>query len=145
MSHFIAIDPGNKKCGLLLADAKSRNVIKAGISKLSNFSDFVSFWIENFEITKIIIGDGTNCKYIENELKKKNIFNWIYVNEKGTTLRARYRYWEIWPPNYFVRWLPKEILFPPENLDAVVSLILLEDYLKHTFMWPDKVDIKIWT
>ena len=95
-------------------------------------------------ISKIIIGDGTNCKYIENELKQKNFFNLNYVNEKGSTLRARFRYWEIWPPNYFIRWLPKEILFPPENLDAIVALILLEDFLKYTFIWPDKVDIKIW-
>ena len=82
-------------------------------------------------IDKILIGNGTNCKYIENELRQRNLYNFVYVNERGSTLRARYRYWEIWPPNYFIRWLPKGILLPPENLDAVVALILLEDFLKH--------------
>ncbi len=144
MSVYISIDPGSKKCGLLLADIESGNVIEAGISSLSNFSGLVSSWNEDYQISKIIIGDGTNCSYIENELKRKNIFNFDYVNEKGSTLRARFRYWEIWPPNYLIRWLPKEILFPPENLDAVVALVLLEDFLKHSFIWPDKVDIKIW-
>ena len=144
MSVFISIDPGNKKCGLLLADMKSRNVIEAGISSLNKFSDIVSLWNEEFKVYKIVIGDGTNCKYIENELKQKNIFNLNYVNERGSTLRARFRYWEIWPPNYLIRWLPKEILFPPENLDAVVALILLEDFLKYTFIWPNKVNIKTW-
>ena len=67
-----------------------------------------------------------------------------YVNERGSTLRARFRYWEIWPPNYFIRWLPKEILFPPENLDAVVALILLEDFVKYNLSWPENVEIKIW-
>ena len=99
---------------------------------------------EKHDIDKIIIGDGTNCKYIEDKLKQKNIFNFNYVNEKGSTLRARFRYWEIWPPNYFIRWLPKEILFPPENLDAIVALILLEDFLKYTFSWPENVAIKTW-
>ena len=144
MSVYISIDPGNKKCGLLLADTKSRKVIEAGISSLNNISDLVSLWNEDYEINKILIGDGTNCKFIENELKQKNIFNFKYVNEKGSTLRARFRYWEIWAPNYFIRWMPKEMLFPPENLDAVVALILLEDYLKYSFIWPDKVEIKIW-
>ena len=144
MSVFISIDPGNKKCGLLLADDKSRNVIEAGISSLDKFSDIVSLWNEEYNVFKIVIGDGTNCKYIENELKQKNIFNLTYVNERGSTLRARFRYWEIWSPNYFIRWLPKEMLFPPENLDAVVALILLEDYLKYSFSWPEKIDIKIW-
>ena len=144
MSIYLSIDPGNEKCGLLLADMNSGNVIEAGISSLNNFSDIVSLWSKDYKIFNVIIGDGTNCKYIENILKQKNIINFIYVNERGSTLRARFRYWEIWPPNYFIRWLPKELLFPPENLDAVVALILLEDFLKYTFIWPKKVNIKIW-
>ena len=144
MSFFISIDPGNKKCGLLLADIKSGNVIEAGISSLNKFTDLVLLWNEYYKISKIIIGDGTNCMYIEKQLKRNNILNFDYINEKGSTLRARFRYWEIWPPNYFIRWLPKEIIFPPENLDAVVALILLEDFLKYSFIWPKEVDIKIW-
>ena len=144
MSFYISIDPGKKKCGLLLANIQSGKVIEAGIASLNKCYDLVSFWNDNYNISKIIIGDGTNCKYIKNELKRKNLFDISYVNEKGSTLRARFRYWEIWPPNYFIRWLPKEILFPPDNLDAIVSLILLEDFLNYKFIWPGKVDIKIW-
>ena len=144
MSFYISIDPGNKKCGLLLADINSGYVIKAGISSLSKFSDIVSLWNKEYHVCKVVIGDGTNCNYIGHKLKQKNILNLTYINERGSTLRARFRYWEIWPPNYFIRWLPKEILFPPENLDAVVALILLEDFLECTFSWPNKVDIKIW-
>ena len=144
MSVFISIDPGNKKCGLLLADQKSGNVIEAGISSLNKLFDVVCLWNKEFNIDKIVIGDGTNCKYIVKELKQKNILNFTYINEKGSTLRARFRYWEIWAPNYFIRWLPKEMLFPPDNLDAVVALILLEDFLKVSFSWPEDVDIKIW-
>ncbi|WP_413677256.1 hypothetical protein [Prochlorococcus sp. MIT 0916] len=144
MSFYISVDPGNKKCGLLLADIKSGKVIEAGIAPLNKFSDFVASWNEKYSINKIIIGDGTNCTKIENKLKQKKILNLNYVNETGSTLRARFRYWEIWPPNYFIRWLPQEILFPPENLDAIVALILLEDFLNFTFIWPEKVDIKTW-
>jgi len=144
MSLYISIDPGMKKCGLLLADMQSGKVIEAGIASLNKFSDLVSRWNEDHEISKIIIGDGTNCKYIENKLKRNNSFNINYVNERGSTLRARFRYWEIWPPNYFIRWLPKEILFPPANLDAIVALILLEDFLNYRFIWPSKVSIKTW-
>ena len=144
MSLYISIDPGSKKCGLLLADTKTGNVIEAGISAKYICSELVSSWNENYDICKILIGNGTNCKYIEDQLKRKNIFNVNYVNENGSTLRARFRYWEIWPPSYFVRWLPKEILFPPDNLDAIVALILLEDFLQYKFSWPEEVDIKIW-
>ena len=144
MSLYLSIDPGNKKCGLLLADIQSREVIEGGIASLNKFSELVALWSEEYKISKIIIGDGTNCKYVFNQLKSRNFFNINYVNEKGSTLRARFRYWEIWPPNYLIRWLPKEILFPPENLDAIVALILLEDFLNSKFIWPNKVDIKTW-
>ena len=144
MSFYISIDPGIRKCGLLLADIKSGKVIEAGIASLNKFPELVSFWNEDYQIIKILIGDGTNCKYVMNQLKRNNFLNLNFVNERGSTLRARFRYWEIWPPNYLLRWLPKEILFPPENLDAIVALILLEDFLNHTFTWPDRLDIKIW-
>ena len=144
MSIYISIDPGIQKCGLLLADRQSGKVIDAGIASLNKISNLVSVWSENYHINKIIIGDGTNCKYIENQLKINNFLNINFVNERGSTLRARFRYWEIWPPNYLIRWLPKEILFPPENLDAIVALILLEDFLNCKLCWPKKVDIKIW-
>ena len=144
MSFYISIDPGIKKCGLLLADIQSGKVIEAGISSLNKLPDLVSLWNEDYKINKIIIGDGTNCKYIENQLKGNNSFDINYVNERGSTLRARFRYWEIWPPNYLIRWLPKEILFPPDNLDAIVALILLEDFLEFSFIWPEEVEIKTW-
>ena len=143
MSLYISIDPGVKKCGLLLADMQSGKVIEAGIASINKFSDLVSLWSETYKITKIVIGDGTNCKGIENQLKQDNFLNIIFVDERGSTLRARFRYWEIWPPNFFLRWLPKEILFPPVNLDAIVALILLEDFLNLTFTWPNNVEIKI--
>jgi len=145
MSFYISIDPGIKKCGLLLADFQSGEVIEAGIASLNKLSDLVSLWNGDYQIINIIIGDGTNSKYIVNQLKQNDFININYVNERGSTLRARFRYWEIWPPNYIIRWLPKEIILPPENLDAIVALILLEDFLNYTFIWPDKVDIKIWT
>ena len=144
MSFYISIDPGIEKCGLLLAEIQSRKVIDAGVASLNKFPDLISMWNQDHNIKKIIVGDGTNCKYIESQLKQNNFFNIDYVNERGSTLRARFRYWEIWPPNYFIRWLPKEILFPPENLDAIVALILLEDFSNHKFIWPDKLTIKIW-
>ena len=144
MSFYISIDPGMKKCGLLLADSKSGKVLEAGIASLEIFLDIVSTWSKDYKITNILIGNGTNSNFIESQLKSINFFNIHYVNEKGSTFRARFRYWEIWQPNYFIRWIPKEILFPPNNLDAIVALILLEDFLNYSFIWPDKVDIKTW-
>ena len=144
MSFYLSIDPGNKKCGILLANVQSGEVVEAGIASVNKFSDLVTLWSKNYKICKIIIGDGTNCKFVKNELKRKKIYDLNFVNEKGSTLRARFKYWEIWPPNYFIRWIPRGILFPPDNLDAIVALVLLEDFLNFSLIWPEKMDIKIW-
>ena len=81
MHNYLSIDPGTKKCGLLLADMESGEVIDAGISSLKKFSELVSMWNEDYDIFKIIIGDGTNSKYVENQLKLKNFLNINFVNE----------------------------------------------------------------
>ena len=75
MSYYISIDPGISKCGLLLADIESRKVIESGIISLNKFFDLVLFWNQNHKISKIIIGDGTNCMYIVNQLKQKKLLN----------------------------------------------------------------------
>tara|TARA_B100000700_G_C14992086_1_gene831833 strand:- start:1081 stop:1518 length:438 start_codon:yes stop_codon:yes gene_type:complete len=144
MSLYISIDPGNKKCGLLIADMQSRSVMEAGISSLNYINDLISIWNKNYLIKKIIIGNGTNCNYIVKKLNQKNLTNYTLVNERGSTFRARFRYWDIWPPHYFISWIPKELLFPPKNLDAIVALILLEDFLNSKLIWPQKVNIKTW-
>ncbi len=144
MSNLISIDPGNKKCGLLLVDIESSNVIDARIASLEDSSDVISFWYENHLIDKIIIGDGTYCNFLGKKLKEKKIYNLFFVDETGSTMRARFRYWEIWPPKYIFRFIPKELLFPPENLDAIVALILVEEFLNKRLNWPHEVNIKIW-
>ena len=144
MNLIISIDPGRSKCGLLLADIRSRAVIKAGTVQIDSLFNLLLLWNKVYIIDKIIIGNGTNSDYIVKKLSKKNINNLFLINEKGSTLRARFRYWEIWPPNYFFRLLPKEILFPPQNLDPVVALILLEEFLNHKLNWPKEVKLTVW-
>ena len=66
------------------------------------------------------------------------------VDEKGSTLRARTRYWELWPPGICLRWLPRGLIVPSVHLDAVAALVLLEDYSKKRLKWPGATDFKIW-
>ena len=119
-------------CNIMIFDEKS------------NFQNKITIKYERAVMSGSISVNNDFFNKLQNQLKLKNFCNIHFVNEEGSTLRARFRYWEIWPPNYLIRWVPKEILFPPNNLDAIVALILLEDFLKYSFIWPDKLDIKIW-
>ena len=57
------------------------------------------------------------------------------VDEYGTTLRARQRYWELWPPRGLQRLLPRGLLIPPEELDAIAARCDGEDSLGRPCRW----------
>ena len=94
-------------------------------------------------ISKFIIGNGTTSK--QNIVKLDFIRNdLIIVEEKNTTLRAKKRYFEIFPIRGLKSFLPKEIFIMNKNLDALSALIILEDYCNHKFTLSENIDIKTW-
>ncbi len=141
MSRFVAIDPGSRKCGVLLADVRNLTVIDGRVLDRSNAIKLIIQWNNEFPIDRIILGNGTSSK-VWNRLLI-NLPSVHLVEEYGTTLRARERYWELWPPAWWLAWIPKGFFLPPEPLDAVAALILLEDYLNQKFCWPGNKEFKI--
>ena len=70
----------------------------------------------------------------------------MLIPEKGTTLRARSRYWELWPVRGWQRLLPLGMRMPPVDLDAVAALVMLEDHLGIRFTWPgEQPDFRVKT
>jgi hypothetical protein len=51
------------------------------------------------------------------------------LNEHGTTLAARRRYWELFPPRGWRRLLPEGLRLPPRDWDDVAAQLLLERWL----------------
>ena len=143
MPKFISIDPGKYKCGLVLADISEKKVCKAIVLK----SELISNYIKNLntfkDISKIIIGNGTNSReFIEKlDFFKKEI---ITFEEKNTTYRAKARYFELFPISGFKFLIPREIFIINKNLDAIAALIILEDYCKIKFTFNQNIDIKTW-
>ena len=110
-------------------------------------TEFLPNYVKNLNgsenISKVIIGNGTTSRqniekldFIRNDL--------IIVEEKNTTLRAKKRYFEIFPTRGLKSFLPKEILIMNKNLDALSALIILEDYCNHKFTLSENIDIKTW-
>ena len=110
-------------------------------------TEFLPNYVKNLNgsenISKVIIGNGTTSRqnidkldFIRNDL--------IIVEEKNTTLRAKKRYFEIFPIRGLKSFLPKEIFIMNKNLDALSALIILEDYCNHKFTLSENIDIKTW-
>ena len=143
MFKLISIDPGKCKCGLVLVDLQKKIVDQAIVLN----SEFLPNYVKNLNglenISKVIIGNGTTSRqniekldFLRNEI--------VIVEEKNTTLRAKKRYFEIFPNRGLKSFLPKEIFIMNKNLDALSALIILEDYCNHKFTFSENIDIKTW-
>ena len=86
-----------------------------------------------FSASGLVIGDGTSSKAWQQQLQ--HLAPMRIVKEAGTTLRARDRYWQIWPARGWRRLLPKGLQLPPGELDGIAALVLLEDQLPQPLTW----------
>jgi len=143
MSKVITIDPGKSKCGLVLAEITEKKVYEAIILKSELLEDNVRNLITAEDISQIIIGNGTTCREIRDNLHffKKEI---ITFEEKNTTYRAKARYFEIFPISGLKFLIPREVFILNKNLDAISALIILEDYCKTKFTLNQNIDFKTW-
>jgi RNase H-fold protein (predicted Holliday junction resolvase) len=143
MFKLISIDPGKCKCGLVLVDLYKKKVHQAIVLNTEFLPNYVKNLHSSENISKVIIGNGTTSRQNIEKLKfiKKDL---IIVEERNTTLRAKKRYFELFPTRGFKTFLPKEIFIMNKNLDALSALIILEDYCNHKFTLSENIDIKTW-
>ena len=143
MFKLLSIDPGKYKCGLVVAEISEKKVYEAIILKSESLVDYVRNLVKAEDISKIIIGNGTNSKEIQVKLNflKKEI---ITFEEKNSTYRAKARYFEIFPIRGLKFLIPREVFILNKNLDAISALIILEDYCKMKFTLNKNIDFKTW-
>ena len=143
MPRVITIDPGKRKCGLVLADISEKKVYKAIILKSEFLEHYVRHLIAAEDVSHIIIGNGTTSKEIKEKLffLKKEI---IIFEEKNTTFRAKARYFELFPIRGLKLLVPREVFILNKNLDAISALIILEDYCKMKFTLNQNIEFKTW-
>jgi len=144
MFKLISIDPGKCKCGLVLVDLHKKKVDQAIVINTEFLPNYVKNLNISENISKVVIGNGTTSKQ---NIEKLNFLRndlIIIVEEKNTTLRAKKRYFEIFPTRGLNSFLPKEIFIMNKNLDALSALVILEDYCNHKFTLSENIDIKTW-
>ena len=133
MSRLAGVDPGRSKCGLVLVDTESLQVLSGAVVICEQVLDRLSDWQVAGGLDRIVLGDGTgSAAWLP---KLRSLAPVQQVNEYGTTLRARRRYWELWPPRGWQRLIPRGLLIPPEELDAIAALVMVEDSLGTPCRW----------
>ena len=84
-------------------------------------------------LAAVVLGDGTGSRPWRQQLEDWGL-RVITVDERGTTLAARERYWQLFPAQGWRRLLPKGLRQPPRDWDDVVAQLLLERWLKRPLL-----------
>ncbi len=125
---LLALDPGRLKCGL--AVGRPGAVLSRAIVPTGQVPAAVADWVKRYGVTRIIVGGGTGSGAVLAALARVTGLPSVEtVEEAGTTLEARRRYFRDHPPRGWRRLLPITLQLPPEAYDDYVAELLLERVL----------------
>ncbi len=128
---ILGFDPGRDKCGLAVM-GKNQQVIYHQVVPSSEAIATIQQLTEQFTIETIVMGDQTTAKSwkqkISGELSPTVPI--ILVDERYSSLEARDRYWQMYPPQGLQRLIPQGMRQPPRPIDDIVAILLIERYLK---------------
>ena len=123
------LDPGRSKCGLVLTDPGRRRLVRAAVLPPEPCFAELRRWLAE-GCSAVVLGNGTGSGPWRQRLEALTPAPLVLlVEERGSTLAARRRYWELFPPRGLRRLLPEGLRQPPRDWDDVVAQLLLEQWL----------------
>ena len=126
------LDPGRSKCGLVLTDAERRRIGQALVLPPLDALAQLQRWHQQQQLVAVVLGDGTGSARWQQQLSPL-LPVWM-IDERGTTLAARQRYWQLEPVRGWRRLVPSGLRQPPRDWDDVVAQLLLERWLGYPLL-----------
>ncbi|MGF1538964.1 MAG: pre-16S rRNA-processing nuclease YqgF [Pleurocapsa sp.] len=126
---ILGFDPGRDKCGVAVMNAE-RSVVYHQVIESDRAIAMIQELCQKFAVELIVMGDRTTAKSWRKQLTS-NLANIpiVMVDENNSTLEARDRYWEMYPPRGLNRLIPLGMRVPPRPVDDIVAILLIERYL----------------
>jgi RNase H-fold protein (predicted Holliday junction resolvase) len=127
---ILGFDPGRDKCGLAVLGLDRRLHYHEVISASEVVSTIIALR-KKYPISILVMGDQTTAKHWKQRLSQElqEPLNIVLVDERYTSLEARDRYWQMYPPKGLVKLLPQGMRQPPRPIDDIVAILLIERYL----------------
>ena len=127
---ILGFDPGRSKCGLAIVGV-DRSLCYHEVVPAADVIEHIESLRQTYPISLIVMGDQTGAKIWKQELSQRlrESPNIILVDERYSSLEARDRYWEMFPPKGLNRILPQSMRNIPRPIDDIVAILLIERYL----------------
>lgn len=128
---ILGFDPGRRKCGLAVMGV-DRTVRFHQVVTTEAAIATIQTLRQQFPISLLIMGDQTTAKDWKHKLSQDlpDPLRIVLVDERYSTLEARDRYWQMYPPKGIFRLLPQSLRSIPRPIDDIVAILLIERYLE---------------
>ncbi len=128
---FLGFDPGKDKCGLAVMGQDRKIYHHQIVNSTVAIATIEQLSIE-YPIEIFVMGDRTTAKTWQTKITENfpSAPAIIMVDEHKTSLEARDRYWQIYPPQGLTKLIPQGMRLPPRPVDDIVAIILIERYLQ---------------
>ena len=131
MAVLLGFDPGRDKCGLAVMGL-DRKLYDHQVVPAAEAIATIQSLCQQFPISSIVMGDQTTAKSWQQQLSQAlAAMPIVLVDERYSSLEARDRYWQMYPPQGLSRLLPKGFRQPPRPVDDIVAILLIERYLNN--------------
>jgi RNase H-fold protein (predicted Holliday junction resolvase) len=128
LSYYLGFDPGKDKCGLAIVDRQQQVIWHEVVQSAAVLAQFTELQ-QQYPIDLLIMGDQTASKQWKNRLQAAfPDLPMVQVDERYSSLQARDRYWQMYPPQGLSRLLPQGMRQPPRPIDDIVAILLVERY-----------------
>jgi RNase H-fold protein (predicted Holliday junction resolvase) len=127
---ILGFDPGRDKCGLAVMGLDRQLYYHQVVSAKEAIATIETLR-QQFPISLMVMGNQTTANQWKQQLYQElsEPLNIILVDERYTTLEARDRYWQMYPPKGLIKLLPQGMRQPPRPIDDIVAILLIERYL----------------
>jgi RNase H-fold protein (predicted Holliday junction resolvase) len=129
-SAILGFDPGRMKCGIAVM-GRDGGLLWHEVVPSEEAIATIESLREDYAIALLVMGDQTTSRKWEKHINEglSSALPIIRVDERYTSLQARDRYWEMYPPKGLSRLIPQGMRQPPRPIDDIVAILLIERYL----------------
>ena len=131
-SLILGFDPGRDKCGVAIMGLDGQlyhhQVVLAAVA-----IDTIKALYQQFLIDRLVMGNQTTAKQWQKQLRENlpASVSIDMIDEHNSSLEARDRYWQMYPPRGLQRLIPQGMRMPPRPVDDIVAILLIERYLQN--------------
>ena len=127
---ILGFDPGRDKCGVAVMET-NRQIHFHQVVESAKAIAIVEQLCQQFPIELIVMGNQTTAKSWQQKIESSLSLSKpiVMVDERNSSLEARDRYWEMYPPRGLKKLIPQGMRLPPRPVDDIVAILLIERYL----------------